>query len=345
MFTLPIYITRAAKIPLHQKKSTDIHLPKGITNQEITPKKAKNLQSAQKGTWELLSLIERTSDIPPLPMGLQAILILLPPGQDSDMPPKFTQKATQISPESQESFSLFPDRDSSNGSVKPSSSSQSNDVRHPVSAKDGFRHDISVQKKQKPSTSAREGRRRLLPFQQSLIYAPVPKGSTTSFPVIQGNFRHTLVQIEDLRSSLSYQGRDAGFQYEYGAPICDPSILGGHRYSHSVKFNLKRIARQNRCWSSTLSHQGSITTSQCDQKSIKLSYNYPVQDKLRMLNLKNESIIQSASNTLNLRCATCEQREFRNVPTNHDWARTSISTLRSPRHAHSDNGGFRPYKP
>lgn len=33
-----------------------------------------------------LSFMETTSDIPLLPMGLQAILILLLPGQDSDMP-------------------------------------------------------------------------------------------------------------------------------------------------------------------------------------------------------------------------------------------------------------------
>ncbi|KAM7338369.1 hypothetical protein ACRRTK_001853 [Alexandromys fortis] len=145
----------------------------------------------------------------------------------------YTQEVIETSTEAQESFRSSPDGGSPRGSVKSSSLSQSNDVRHPVSTKEDVKHTLSIQEGHKPSTGAREGSGTWIPVRRGLMYPPIPKGSGASFPVVQGNFRHTRPQLADLRSSLSYQGKDTAFQYEHGTPICDPSVLGGHRYSHS----------------------------------------------------------------------------------------------------------------
>lgn len=86
MFMFPIQNMRAVSNSICHKEELDIlHLPKGTRNQTLLPKRAKKFPRLQKVTWELLPLMKRTSDIPPLLMGLPALLLLLP-GQDSDIP-------------------------------------------------------------------------------------------------------------------------------------------------------------------------------------------------------------------------------------------------------------------
>ncbi|KAM7315927.1 hypothetical protein ACRRTK_025051 [Alexandromys fortis] len=125
----------------------------------------------------------------------------------------YTEEVIKTSTEAQESFRSSPDGDSPRGSVKSSSLSQSNDVRHPVSTKEDVKHTLSIQEGHKPSTVAREGSGTWIPVRWGLMYPPIPKRKGASFPVVQGNFRHTRPQLADLRSSLSYQGRDTAFQY------------------------------------------------------------------------------------------------------------------------------------
>ena len=257
----------------------------------------------------------------------------------------YTQEVIKTPTEAQESFMSSPDGDSPRGSVKSSSLSQSNDVRHPVSTKEDVKHTLSIQEGHKPSTGAREGSGTWIPVQWGLIYPPIPKGSGTSFPVVQGNFRHTRPQLADLRPSLSYQGRDTAFQYEHGTPICKPSVLGGHRYSHSVSCSLRRIPLQKRSLSSYLSTQEDIRHSQCDQRGLRLSYGHPVQGSFRIFQSERESLKKSPSKSLSLTFAPCDQREFRNVPSNVEWVRTSTSAPGSLQHNPSVHGGFKPYKP
>ena len=257
----------------------------------------------------------------------------------------YTQEVIKTSTEAHESFRSSPDGDSPGGSVKSYSLSQSNDVRHPVSTKEDFKHTLSIQEGHKPSTGAREGSGIWIPVQWGLIYPPIPKGSGTSFPVVQGNFRHTRPQLADLRSSLSYQGRDTAFQYEHGTPICNPSVLGGHRYSHSVSCSLRRIPLQKGSLSSYLSTQEDIRPSQCDQRGLRLSYGHPVQGTFRIFQSERESLKNISSKSVNLTFAPCDQREFRNVASNVEWVRTSTSAPGSLQHNPSAHGGFRPYKP
>lgn len=43
----------------------------------------------------------------------------------------------------------------------------------------------------------------------------------------------------------SHEGRETAIQYEFGYPLCVPSILGGNKYSHIfLQCNLKRISLQ-----------------------------------------------------------------------------------------------------
>ncbi|OBS64543.1 hypothetical protein A6R68_06917, partial [Neotoma lepida] len=216
----------------------------------------------------------------------------------------YTQEAIKTSPAAQECCNSSIDGDSPNGSVTPSSSHG-----------------------QKPLTNASEGRGAVCPVHWGLMYSPVPKSSVTSFPVVQGKFRHTLSLLADMRSSLYYQRMGATFPYEYGDPICDPSVLGGHRYSHSMSINLKRIPRQRGSWSSNLSPQGGSRPSQCDQSGLRLSYGHLVQGSLTMFLSEKESLKHIPSNRMSLRCAPSDQREFRDVPSNQEWARTSTSAL------------------
>ena len=261
----------------------------------------------------------------------------------------YTQEVIKTSTEAQESFRSSPDGDSPRGSVKSSSLSQSNDVRHPVSTKEDIKHTLSIQEGHKPSTGAREGSGTWIPvpwgWGWGCLYPPIPKGSGASFPVVQGNFRHTRPQLADLRSSLSYQGRDTAFQYEHGTPICDRSILGGHRYSHSVSCNLRRIPLLKRKLSYCVSTQEDIRPSQCDQRGLRLSYGHPVQGSFRIFQSERESLKNRPSKSLSLTFALCDQREFRNVPSNVEWARTSTSAPGSLQHNPSAHGGFKPYKP
>nr|XP_048286097.1 mucin-12-like [Myodes glareolus]XP_048286098.1 mucin-12-like [Myodes glareolus]XP_048286099.1 mucin-12-like [Myodes glareolus]XP_048286100.1 mucin-12-like [Myodes glareolus]XP_048286101.1 mucin-12-like [Myodes glareolus]XP_048286102.1 mucin-12-like [Myodes glareolus] len=257
----------------------------------------------------------------------------------------YTQEVIKTPSEAQQSFRSSPDGDSPTGSVKSFSSPECNDVRHPVSTKEDFKHTLSVQEGQKPSTGAREGSGAWIPVQWGLIYSPIPKASATSFPVIQGNFRHSRPQLADLRSSLSYQGRDTGFQYEHGTPICNPSVLGGHRYSRSFPCNLRRIPLPKKSLSSYLCPQEGTRSSQCDQTGLRLSCGHPIQGSFRMFQSERESLKNSPSKTLSLRFPPCHQREYRNVPSNVEWVKTSISAPGSPQYNPSAHGGFKPYTP
>lgn len=257
----------------------------------------------------------------------------------------YTQKVIKVTTESQESFTSTLDGDSPSGSVKSFSSPQSNDVRHPVSTKEDFKHSLYVQEGQKPSTGAREGNRAWIPVQWGLIYSPTQKQSVTSFPVVQGNFRHTRPQLADLRSSLSYQGKDTAFQYEHGTPICDPSVLGGHRYSRSVPYSLRRIPLPKKSLSSNLIPQGDIRPSQCEQRGLRHSYGYPVQGSFKMFQSERGNLMNTPSKTLSLRFAPYDKRELKNMPSNVEWVRTSTSAPGSPQHNPSAHGGFNPYKP
>ncbi|OBS69839.1 hypothetical protein A6R68_01621 [Neotoma lepida] len=248
----------------------------------------------------------------------------------------YTQEAIKTSPADQECCNSSTDGDSPNGSVTPSSPHVINDVRHPISTKEGFRHSLSVQEGQKPLTSASEGLRAVCPVQWGLIYSPVPKSR---------KFRHTLSLPADVRSSLSYQRIGETFPYEYGDSICDLSVPGGHRHSRSMSNNLKWIPRHKGSWSSNLSPQGGTRPSQCDQRGLRLSYGHQVQGNFTIFLSKKESLKHTPSNKMSLRCAPSDQREFRDVPSNQEWARTSTSALGSPQHIPSAHGGFRPYMP
>ena len=114
---------------------------------------------------------------------------------------------------------------------------------------------------------SKRGRKLLLGPERDPWYILVSKGESY---IYQHQKRvHTIscwarkIQAYSARS-LSYQGEGTAFQYQHRAPICDPSVLGGHRYTHSLSCNLRRIPRQKGCWSSKLSFEGRISHSQHD---------------------------------------------------------------------------------
>lgn len=251
----------------------------------------------------------------------------------------YTQEAFKKSAEDQESFNSFPDRDISKGRVSLYSSPQSDDVRHLVSTVDGFRKALFVQEGKKTSTRTRERPMVFTRVKGGIIYSPAPKESYTPSSAVQGKFGHTL--LSDLRS-LSYQGKGTAFQYQHGAPICDPSVLGGHRYTHSLSCNLRRIPRQKGSWSSKPSFEGGISPSQCDLKDFGLSNDHFVQTSLRSPQTERKLLKYTSPNKLSLRRGLRDQREFRNVPSNQEHIRTSTFALGASQYTPSQHGGYRP---
>ncbi|OBS71824.1 hypothetical protein A6R68_13597, partial [Neotoma lepida] len=53
-------------------------------------------------------------------------------------------------------------------------------VKHPISTKEGFRHSLSAQEGQKPLTCACEGRGAMRPVQWGLMYSPVSKSNSAT---------------------------------------------------------------------------------------------------------------------------------------------------------------------
>lgn len=94
--------------------------------------------------------------------------------------------------------------------------------------------------------------------------------------------------------------------------------------------------------SSYLLPQEGIRTYQCDQRGFRFSYG---QGSFRMFQSESESHKNYTSKSLILRFAPCDQRGFRNVPSNVDWVRTSTSAPGRHKHNPSAHGGFKPYKP
>ena len=93
----------------------------------------------------------------------------------------------------------------------------------------------------------------MLPILWRFIPPSAPKQSATSSPVSQRNYRCTLCQAEDVIPALSCLGRGQAFQYEFWYPLCDPSVLGSHKYSNIVQSSLKSITLQTGSCSSFLS--------------------------------------------------------------------------------------------
>lgn len=149
----------------------------------------------------------------------------------------------------------------------------------------------------------------LVPILWGFIPPPARKGSATSSPVSQGNYRHTLCQAEDVIPALSCPGRELAFQYEFGYPLYDPSVLGGHKYSHIVWSNLKRIPLQRGSCSSFLSHKGAMRPSQSDQCGLRLSSSHqrdtgyvpPVLGSLGTFQAERDGLSSAPSKKLGIR--------------------------------------------
>lgn len=264
-----------------------------------------------------------------------------------------THGALKSSPADQEGIGDTLDGDSPHGCVKHSSSPQE-DTSHPVSTKEGSKHVPIVQEGEKPSISSKRERTAFIHTFWGFIPPPVPKGSTTSFPVRQRNYSHIICQPEDLVPSLSYQGRDPALQYESGYPLYNPSDLGGHRYIHVVRSNLKRIPLQNRRYNSSIfSSKGAISPSQSDQYRFRLSSSHqrdigyvpPVSGSLRMFQAEIDRLSNAPSKTMGLREAFYDKREFRNVSSNQQCVRPSSSALGSLRLTPSSQRGTRASQP
>jgi hypothetical protein len=52
---------------------------------------------------------------------------------------------------------------------------------------------------------------------------------------MQRNYRCTISQVEDVIPALFSPWRDPSLQYEFGYPLCDHSVLGGHKYTMSYQ--------------------------------------------------------------------------------------------------------------
>ena len=133
--------------------------------------------------------------------------------------------------------------------------------------------------------------------------------------------RHIISQAEDMIRALSCPGRDPSLQYEFGYPLCDHSILGGHKYSRHMKINLNRIARQKGSCSSFLSPKGGIGPSQSDQCRLRLSsshqrdtgYETPVSEMVTMLQAERGGLSNAPSKKLGLTDAFYDKRDIINA--------------------------------
>lgn len=156
----------------------------------------------------------------------------------------------------------------------------------------------------------------LVPILWGFIPPPARKGSATSSPVSQGNYRHTLCQAEDVIPALSCPGRELAFQYEFGYPLYDPSVLGGHKYSHFVRNNLKRIPLRRGSCRYFLSPKGAIRPSQFDQGGLRLSSSHhmdivyvpPVSGRLRTFQAERDVLSNAQSKNLGPREALYNKR-------------------------------------
>lgn len=151
-------------------------------------------------------------------------------------------------------------------------------------------------------------------------------GKGTSSPPCQMSCWHSIPQHGDLRCSLSYQG---SLQSEQRIPIYDPSILGGHRYTHKVQRNLHRIPlEKGRCRPSHFAQGGFIST-QSNQGCIRFSYTE--QQGLRHASSKHQGF----------RCTLYKQERLRNFPSVERQFRSSTSAQETFRHYSSPQGGLR----
>uniref|UniRef100_A0A9L6KDQ4 Uncharacterized protein n=1 Tax=Mus musculus TaxID=10090 RepID=A0A9L6KDQ4_MOUSE len=232
-----------------------------------------------------------------------------------------TQGALQTSPTDQECIESSPDGDSPRRGVKLSSSPQE-DISHSVSTKEDSKHIPNVQEGEKPSRSAKREPIAFVPILWGFI---PPKASTTfpfgRFPVMRRYYRRTLSQAEDVVPALSCPWRDPSLQYEFGFPLCDHSVLGGHKYTRHMKINLNRIARQKGSCSSFLSPKGGVGPSQSDQCGLRLSSSHqrdtgfviPVSERLRMLQAERGGLSNAPSKKLGLTDAFYDKRDIVNA--------------------------------
>lgn len=264
-----------------------------------------------------------------------------------------TQGALQTSPADQEGIGSSSDGDSHHRGDKLSSSPQEDNC-HPAFTKKGSKHVPTVQEGEKTPISAKREPIALVPILWGFIPPPVPKGSATSFPVSQGNYTRTICHPDDVIPALSCPGRDPSLQYEFGYPLCDPSVLGGHKYRHIVQSNLKRIPLQRGSCSSFLPAKGGIRCSQSDQCGLRLSSSHerdigydphPISGSLRMFQAERDSFSNATSEKLGLRDTFYDKREFRNVSTNQKSVRPSSSALGRFQLTPSAQGGTRVSQP
>lgn len=258
----------------------------------------------------------------------------------------YNQRAIKTSPTDQEHFKPSPDIDSTHEGVKTCSSPQG-DVSHVAPTDEGLKH---AQEEEKTSIRAKEGCWAVLPIQWGLAYAPIPKEKATSFPAMQRKVSHTISQL-DMRSSISYKGKDTALQHEYGALVKNPSVLGGHRYcSRLFPCNLLRIPRKTWRFPSNLSPKEGIRPFPSDQHAIRLSYSLQ-RDRyqpcalcsLRPLDgsVETEGLLPTLSSNLGLRYAPRDQQKFRNLFSNQKRVRPSTSALFSHQLTPSGQGGNR----
>ena len=232
-----------------------------------------------------------------------------------------TQGALQTSPTDQECIESSPDGDSPHRGVQHSSSPQE-DISHSFSTKEDSKHIPNVQEGEKTSRSAKREPIAFVPILWAFI---PPKGSTTfpfgTFPVMRRYDKHTISQAEDVVPALSCPWRDPSLQYEFGFPLCDHSVLGGHKYTHHLKINLNRIALQKGSCSSFLFPKGGVGPSQSDQCGLRLSSSHqrdtgfviPVSERLRMLQAEIGGPSNAPSKKLGLTGAFYDKRDIENA--------------------------------
>lgn len=178
-----------------------------------------------------------------------------------------TQGALKNFPADQEGIESSLDGDSLHWGVKFSASHQE-DISHPVFTKEGSKYFLLAKM---------ERNLPLVPTGSPWLWF-ISYGDSSLNHFQKGGQHHSLLVKEitevpyvNLIPSHSCQGRDPALQYECGYPLYDPSVLGGHIYTHFVRSNLKRIPLQRGRCSSTLSPKGAISPSQSDQCGFRLS--------------------------------------------------------------------------